>query len=118
MQDWLALLLASYVAALAMVGELKDIVLCTAATVQAWERIEPGWRYSLLFLGGMRRWLFLPILISAIPMLVMFKGGDALSVCFNTVRLSRSCNRLIRNRSTIDVLVVVLESSGGNLVSL
>ena len=35
----------------------------------------------------MRRWLFLPALVAAVPILVLFKGGDALSVCFNTIAI-------------------------------
>ena len=35
----------------------------------------------------MRRWVFLPVLVAAVPWLVLFKGGDALSVCFNTIAI-------------------------------
>jgi hypothetical protein len=35
----------------------------------------------------MRRWVFLPILVATVPMLVLLKGGDALSVCFNTIAI-------------------------------
>ena len=31
------------------------------------------------------QWAFLPTLVSSVPTLVAFKGGDSLSVCFNTV---------------------------------
>ena len=31
--------------------------------------------------------MFLPALVVAVPMLVLFKGGDALSVCFNTIAI-------------------------------
>jgi hypothetical protein len=34
-----------------------------------------------------RRWLFLPALVAAVPALVLAKGGDALSVCFNTIAI-------------------------------
>jgi hypothetical protein len=38
-------------------------------------------------LGGVRRWVFLPALFYVVPNLVMIKGGDALSVCFNTIAI-------------------------------
>jgi hypothetical protein len=38
-------------------------------------------------LGGVRRWVFLPVLVAAVPTLVLVKGGDALSVCFNTIAI-------------------------------
>jgi hypothetical protein len=31
--------------------------------------------------------VFLPTLVVAVPVLVLFKGGDALSVCFNTIAI-------------------------------
>ena len=35
----------------------------------------------------MRRWVFLPALVQAVPTLVLTKSGDALSVCFNTIAI-------------------------------
>ena len=40
----------------------------------------------------MRRWVFLPFLVIDVPVLVMFKGGDALSVCLNTVAILFLCD--------------------------
>ena len=51
----------------------------------AGDRIAPAYRFALSLLGGIRRWTFLPTLVAAAPILVLYKGGDALSVCFNTV---------------------------------
>jgi hypothetical protein len=31
--------------------------------------------------------VFLPTLVLAVPFLVLIKGGDALSVCFNTIAI-------------------------------
>ena len=39
-----------------------------------------------------RRWLFLPCLVTTVPMLVLTKGGDALSVCLNTVAILFLCD--------------------------
>lgn len=57
----------------------------------AGDRIAPAWRSALSLLGGMRRWVFLPALVGAVPQLVLLKGGDALSVCFNTVAMLFLC---------------------------
>merc|ERR1712093_665666 len=40
----------------------------------------------------MRRWLFLPGLVANVPFLVLWKGGDALSVCLNTVAILFLCD--------------------------
>jgi hypothetical protein len=69
----------------------QDIELCATAIRHAGDRIAPAYRFALSLLGGMRRWTFLPTLVTAAPVLVMFKGGDALSVCFNTVAVLFLC---------------------------
>ena len=57
----------------------------------AGDRIAPAYRFVLSLLGGMRRWTFLPALVLTAPILVLWKGGDALSVCFNTVAVLFLC---------------------------
>jgi hypothetical protein len=69
----------------------QDIELCAMAIRHAGDRIAPTYRFALSLLGGMRRWTFLPTLVGAAPILVLFKGGDALSVCFNTVAVLFLC---------------------------
>jgi hypothetical protein len=68
-------------------GPTQDITLCAVAIAHAGDRLSRGSRLGLTLLGGMRRWLFLPVLVAAVPFLVLVKGGDALSVCFNTVAI-------------------------------
>jgi hypothetical protein len=65
----------------------QDIALCTIAIAHAGDRLSRGFRFSLTLLGGVRRWVFLPSLVCAVPFLVLIKGGDALSVCFNTIAI-------------------------------
>ena len=65
--------------------QLKDIQLCAMAISKAGDKLSRSWKYGLLCLGGIRRWVFLPCLALTIPTLVMFHGGDALSVCFNSI---------------------------------
>jgi hypothetical protein len=61
--------------------------LCNIAIGHAGDRLSRGSRLALTLLGSVRRWVFLPILVDALPLLVLFKGGDALSVCFNTIAI-------------------------------
>ena len=69
----------------------QDIELCAMAIRHAGDRIAPVYRFALSLLGGIRRWLFLPALVTSAPMLVLFRGGDALSVCFNTIAVLFLC---------------------------
>ena len=55
--------------------------------MHAGDRLSRGSRLALTLLGGVRRWVFLPTLVIAVPVLVLVKGGDALSVCFNTIAI-------------------------------
>ena len=65
--------------AIIVVGELKDILLCSMAIAHA-SKLSAGWRHALSFLLGIRRWLFLPALVCTVPLLVMVEGGDALKM--------------------------------------
>lgn len=75
-----ALLFSTVVASFTIVAELKDIELCRLAVVHAGDKLSIRWRMGLAIIGGARRWFFLPAMMSNISLLVMFKGGDALTV--------------------------------------
>ena len=66
--------------AIIVVGELKDILLCSMAIAQHAGKLSAGWRHALIFLLGIRRWIFLPALVCTVPLLVMVEGGDALKM--------------------------------------
>ena len=85
--DLAALLFSSFIVAFQVVGELKDITLCRFAVLDAGDRLSSGWRASLLCLGFVRRWVFLVVLVTTVPMLVVQQGGDALSICFNSIAI-------------------------------
>jgi hypothetical protein len=89
--DRFTMVFAAAVVALEVVGELRDVTICTFAIRHAGDRLTPAWRFIMTLLGGMRRWLFLPTLVSTVPILVLYKGGDALSICFNTVAVLFLC---------------------------
>jgi hypothetical protein len=83
--DWMVLLLATGVAAMTVVAELRDITLCLLALDRADRPVPAGWRVALRSLAMIRRYTFLPLMVTMIPVVVLFQGGDALSICFNTV---------------------------------
>ena len=90
--DDVALAFAAFIVAFTVVGELKDIELCSMAVAHAGDKLSKGWRLALGFLLWMRRWVFLPALVTTVPFLVLYKGGDALSVCLNTVAILFLCD--------------------------
>ena len=81
--DDAAMIFATVVIALTIVAELNDITMCTLAIRHAGDNLSPGWRFILTLLGGMRRWIFLPTLVAAVPILVLFKGGGELHLIKN-----------------------------------
>jgi hypothetical protein len=78
--DWAALLFAALIVGFDVVGELKDVHVCSLAANRASKEVlSPVWRVALQALNLFRRWIFLTALTLAVPLLVVFKGGDALS---------------------------------------
>jgi hypothetical protein len=84
--DWTALVFASYIVGQTIVGELKDMLLCQIAIERLGDKLGP-WRHPIIIGIFMRRTLFLPVMLGTVAMLVVFRGGDSLSVCFNTVAI-------------------------------
>ena len=76
--DHVAFVIAAFTVAFTVVGELKDIELCSMAVAHAGDKLSKGWRLALGFLLWMRRWVFLPTLVMNVPMLVLaVLGGVA-----------------------------------------
>jgi hypothetical protein len=82
--DWLAFALTGTVVGLAAAREVRDTMVCMHEINVS---KSPAWRAALTIFCGVRRYLFLPMLVTCILSLVLYKGGDALSVCFNAVAL-------------------------------
>ena len=55
--DDVALAFASFIVAFTVVGELKDIELCSMAVAHAGDKLSKGRRLALGFLLWMRRWV-------------------------------------------------------------
>jgi hypothetical protein len=84
--DWATLVLASYVVALTIFGEVKDIALCSIAIERLGDNIG-RWRHVIAIGSFLRRAAFLPVMLNTVGLLVVMRGGDSLSVCFNTVAI-------------------------------
>jgi hypothetical protein len=79
--DWAAFLLVALVVGLYCVGEL-----CQITFENRGGRDAPIWIQSaMLILGAIRQYCFLPVLCRIVAMLVLHRGSDAISICFNGV---------------------------------
>ena len=88
--DWTTLVFASFVVALTVIGELKDMLLCDIAVERLGDKLG-SWRHAIAIGNFLRRTLFLPGMLCIVGLLVAFRGGDSLSVCFNTVAILFLC---------------------------
>jgi hypothetical protein len=74
--DLVALAFATYMVSLALIDEGKDIRLVSIAVEQAGDRLSRNMHRAVVFLNGIRWWVFMPSLLSAVPTLVLVKGGE------------------------------------------
>lgn len=79
--DIMVFILTSYIVALTIVGELRDIHLVTLRFARAETAVSMPWQILFGILNAMRRYMFAPGLVVVIGMLVAYEGGDALSLC-------------------------------------
>ena len=63
-------------------SQLKDIELCDIAVHRAEKNLNMFYRVVTLTMLNMRRWAFLTFLNVDVVLVVIYGGGDALSVCF------------------------------------
>ena len=86
-QDWITLLLASFVIAFAVFAEIRDVLLCEIALREISKRREVprGWRYAINGLNYARYICLLPNIILSVMALVYEDGGRVKYVCLNTV---------------------------------
>ena len=85
--DYVALFLASIVAASMIVAELRDVKLSAISASTVSFKEAPGWRIGLTMVQVFRQFGVLPIIAASLPHVINGRGGDALSVCFNTVSI-------------------------------
>eukprot|EP01048_Picozoa_sp_COSAG05_P000126 COSAG05_NODE_3_length_51333_cov_129.132080_26_plen_509_part_00 len=84
--DWAAMVLVACVVGLYCAGELRDIKLCQLTFEQRDGHSAPGWIRAVLFvLVALRQYSFLPNVVHIVAMLIMHRGSDAISICFNAL---------------------------------
>ena len=65
-------------------GEVRDIKLCEITFESRNGSSAPVWVQAALFiLGSWRQYAFLGMLAHIVAMLVLHRGSDAISICFN-----------------------------------
>ena len=55
-------------------------------------KISSGWRVAAEMLNAAQLFMFLPSLVLCVPFRVFFKGGDSLSLCFNSLAVLFLCD--------------------------
>eukprot|EP01052_Picozoa_sp_SAG31_P038731 SAG31_NODE_5228_length_2662_cov_1.697620_5_plen_124_part_00 len=87
--DFATVVLISTFVAVSCGKEIQDIVHCRALrnspAGQALAR--PKFHLALRGLEWVRQFALLPLVVAVVPILVMHRGADALSLCFNTLAL-------------------------------
>ena len=94
--DWVALTFSTFIVACKVVGELKDIQLCVIQVRHVGAKLTRGWRLALSVIGEFRRRVFLPMLVTTVPVLVMLKGGDVSTAPFSALlrQISPVCSNV------------------------
>lgn len=94
-KDWMTVVLTSGVIGLAVSSEIQEITLCELTRnrliQEAQRRDDPSSNMVWICLehlnAFLRRFFLLPLILMSAVSLVLFQGGDAMSICFNSVAL-------------------------------
>jgi hypothetical protein len=85
--DWFAQIVCSYVVGLTLVGEVKDTELCAIAAERNRKELSRGWQIALALLNRFRSHFFVQNILICVPLVILLRGGGALTVAFNTVAI-------------------------------
>lgn len=86
--DMAALLLIAHVIGLVAAIELRDIKLVQLAVARRASSTS-GWiTLSLFVISATRQFALLPALSAVVPWMLLFRGSDAMSICFNAVAVA------------------------------
>ena len=84
--DWLALFLTAMTVGLHVTGETTDIKKCEILARQ--RGVGSTWvNVALLCLQTLRQCTFLPLVVFTVGRLALWRGADAVSICFNAVAI-------------------------------
>jgi hypothetical protein len=103
--DYSTVLLAAFLVGISIGEEIQDIFHCRALRLSPLGQSQPGFHLGLKILELIRQFALLPVVVIVVPLLVMHRGADALSLCFNTLALLflLDCdNMAFRGLSTTD----------------
>lgn len=85
--DFATVSLVSFLVAVSVGKEVQDIVHCRALRTSHDENVRPSFSRALRALEWIRQFALLPLVVAVVPILVLHRGADALSLCFNTLAL-------------------------------
>jgi hypothetical protein len=83
--DWVVVGFIAVLVALAVVHETRDVLLCRIATVQAKDWMSTFWGIGIGFIGILRIFLTLPILIWAVAETLFVYGAQSTVMILNTL---------------------------------
>lgn len=83
--DFCAVVLVAMLVGLSISTELRDLQLTLIAARQHRDNLASWVRPFLIFMSAGRQFCLLPMLTLSVPWLVLFRGSDSLTICFNTV---------------------------------
>lgn len=79
--------MCAYVVGLSVVGELKDATLCSIALARGRAQLSKKWELALWLHSTFRVHALLSAILSAVPIVILTRGGEAMTVAFNTVAI-------------------------------
>ena len=84
--DHATVFLAAAMVAFEAITEMEDITGCQILLGRASERAEGACERRLLtVVMWLRNYLLLPLICASVPILIIYRGADALTICFNCV---------------------------------
>ena len=85
--DYSTVVLAAYLVAISVSLEIQDIFHCRALRQSPLGQSQPAFHLGLKILELIRQFALLPVVVSVVPILVMHRGADALSLCFKCAHI-------------------------------
>ena len=119
--DFLTLLVCTIAVGLTIVGELREIKICTIAQRRCFAKTR---HHSLghawfALINSFRAYLLVPQVIAAVPRLVLYEGGNTVSLIFNTVSIIfvTELDNLLTQRILSPSTVATLENTARVMAS-
>ena len=115
-KDWMTVVLTSGVIALAIAREIHEVILCELTRLRLSQEVSSSmlWVHLEHLNAFLRRFLLLPLVFMSAVCLVVGRGGDALSVCFNALALVflLECDNLLYENVLCDQTRALVHDNG------